>query len=132
MSEGRFRTRLTGVARDLADVIGEDGLARLVAHRGGARLTVHSTPRLESALAAELGPAYLPLQTAFAGESFDVPLLCSSPSRCSEEAILADLSTGHSADQIAPRYRITRRRVFRILARAKARRSTPSVHPSPA
>ena len=112
---------LSGLARDLAEAIGEDGLAALVAHRGGARLTVHVAPRPESRLAAELGPAYLPLQAAFAGLTFDVPLLSRRPAAVSEPVILAELASGRTADDIAPRYRITRRRVFRILSRARSR-----------
>lgn len=108
------RTRL---ADDLADTIGADGLARLIAYCGGARLTVHSAPRPDSDLALALGPAYHPLQSTYAGCAFDVPLCGTWVRHIPEQAILSDLAAGLSADRIAPRYRISRRRVFRIQAR---------------
>lgn len=103
------------LAEEIADVIGQEALARLVRHFGGARLTVPAQPRAGE-LAEVLGAAYPAFQTHFAGEAFDVPLLITV--RVQELRVLDALDQGLSADRIAPQMRISRRRVFRIQARA--------------
>lgn len=111
--------RPAGLAADLAEVIGDDGLAALVAAFGGAHIRVHVAPRPDSALARALGSRYRLLQRTYAGCQIDVPLLAAAPSQVSDATILSALSQGLSADAIAPRYRISRRRVYRIQARAR-------------
>lgn len=118
----------------LAEAVGEEGLRILVATRGGARLRVPTARRPNRRLELDLGPdLYAALVRTLSGIALDVPLLVAcdrgrgrardargrqlGAAEVDPAAVIAARAAGLTADQIAPRYRLTRVQVYRILAR---------------
>jgi hypothetical protein len=101
---------------DLIDMIGEEAVVKLVTAYGGTRLYVPHDPEADDALANSIGlPAALRLAQMYGGDRMDVPN--PTPRRV---RILQLRKSGLSVDAIARSLRCTRRRVFQVLAEARA------------
>lgn len=109
-------------AREIADVIGIDGLLSLVEHYGGTPVRVHTEQRPSSALAACLGAeAYRKLQATYPSEYIEVPLLHTGRDAVLAADVCDSRARGEMIRTIARRHKITMRRVYRILSRERDR-----------
>jgi hypothetical protein len=101
---------------ELVNLIGHDAAARLIEIFGGTRLYVPHSPHEDDLLSGSLGPeAALKLASIYGGDRIEVPN--PTPRRA---RILELRETGCSVDAIARKLGCTRRRVFQVLAEARA------------
>jgi hypothetical protein len=101
---------------ELIEMIGEEAVVKLVTAYGGTRLYVPHDPAADDPLASSIGlPAALRLAQTYGGDRVDVPN--PTPRRV---RILQLRKIGLSVDAIARSLRCTRRRVFQVLAEARA------------
>jgi DNA-binding NarL/FixJ family response regulator len=106
---------------ELIAVMGIPAAARLVAAFGGTRLYVPQTPGPDDALSAAVGhEAALALAQIYGGDRLEVPN--PTPRRVRIAQMRAD---GISVDAIARALGCTRRRVFQVLAEARANNRVP-------
>lgn len=108
--------RRGALLEELARTIGAEGANRLVAAFGGARLYIPHFPEPGDALSEAVGHATaIALAGVYGGDRIDVPN--PTPRR---ERILRMRAHGASVDAIARALGCTRRRVFQVLAEARA------------
>jgi hypothetical protein len=113
------RYQRSSMLDDLANEIGMDATARLVDIFGGTRLYIPHSPDEDDLLTASLGPeAARKLARVYGGDRIEVPN--PTPRR---KRIIELRETGCSVDAIARKLGCTRRRVFQVLAEARAKRS---------
>jgi Homeodomain-like domain len=102
--------------QELVDLIGRDAVAKLIDIFGGTRLYIPHSPQDDDLLTGSLGPeAALKLARIYGGDRIEVPN--PTPRRA---RILELRETGCSIDAIARNLGCTRRRVFQVLAEARA------------
>lgn len=102
--------------QELVDLIGQDAAAKLIDIFGGTRLYIPHSPQDDDLLTGSLGPeAALKLARIYGGDRIEVPN--PTPRRA---RILELRETGCSIDAIARNLGCTRRRVFQVLAEARA------------
>jgi hypothetical protein len=122
----RFKAEFEAGARgalleELIAVMGTPAAARLVAAFGGTRLYVPQTPGAEDALSAAVGhEAAMVLAQIYGGDRLEVPN--PTPRRV---RIAQMRAAGMSVDAIARALGCTRRRVFQVLAEARASNRVP-------
>jgi hypothetical protein len=110
------RPRRSSVLDELTNEIGADAAARLIDIFGGTRLYVPQSPDEDDLLTASLGhEAALKLARVYGGDRIEVPN--PTPRRA---RIIELRETGCSVDAIARKLGCTRRRVFQVLAEARA------------
>ncbi len=113
---GASAARRGALLEELARTIGAEGANRLVAAFGGARLYIPHFPEPGDALSEAVGHATaIALAGVYGGDRIDVPN--PTPRR---ERILRMRARGASVDAIARALGCTRRRVFQVLAEARA------------
>lgn len=101
---------------ELVEVVGHAAATQLVAAFGGTRLYVPHTPVPDDALSLSIGlEAAIKLSQVYGGDRLDVPN--PTPRRAQICLLWSD---GLTVDQIARRLKCTRRRVFQVLAEARA------------
>ena len=101
---------------ELVSLIGKDAAAKLIDIFGGTRLYVPHSPHDDDLLTGSLGAeAALKLASIYGGDRIEVPN--PTPRRA---RILELRETGCSVDAIARTLGCTRRRVFQVLAEARA------------
>jgi hypothetical protein len=101
---------------ELVGLIGKDAAAKLIDIFGGTRLYIPHSPQDDDLLSGSLGPeAALKLARIYGGDRIEVPN--PTPRRA---RILELRETGCSIDAIARNLGCTRRRVFQVLAEARA------------
>ncbi|MBF6559117.1 MAG: helix-turn-helix domain-containing protein [Candidatus Binataceae bacterium] len=106
---------------ELIAVMGTPAAARLVAAFGGTRLYVPQTPDAGDALSGAVGhEAAIALAQIYGGDRLEVPN--PTPRRVRIAQMRAD---GISVDAIARSLGCTRRRVFQVLAEARANNRVP-------
>ena len=106
---------------ELIAVMGTPAAARLVAAFGGTRLYVPQTPDAGDALSGAVGhEAAIALAQIYGGDRLEVPN--PTPRRVRIAQMRAD---GMSVDAIARALGCTRRRVFQVLAEARANNRVP-------
>jgi hypothetical protein len=106
----------TSTLDHLAGLVGNDGATRLVAVFGGTRLYVPQAPAPDDALSASIGfPAATALAEIYGGDRIDIPN--PTPRRV---RIVELRASGLSIDAIALALHCTRRRVFQVMAEARA------------
>ena len=109
------------VLEELTKLIGAPATQQMIAAFGGARLYVPRLPEPDDPLAQVLGlEAALALARVYGGDRLEVP---NPPSR--KARILELRQAGLSVDNIARQLGCTRRRVFQILAEARAAATRP-------
>jgi hypothetical protein len=102
--------------QELVDLIGQDAAAKLIDIFGGTRLYIPHSPQDDDLLTGSLGSeAALKLARIYGGDRIEVPN--PTPRRA---RILELRETGCSIDAIARNLGCTRRRVFQVLAEARA------------
>ena len=113
--------RDSAVLAELEAVIGYAATRRLVLRFGGARVPTSRAP--DGDLALVLREAYEPFCRHYAGsEWLEIPLRLPADATAADRLVAhvaSDAASGLSADQIAPRYGIHRRTVYRLLARQR-------------
>jgi Homeodomain-like domain len=110
------KPRRSSVLDELTNEIGADAAARLIDIFGGTRLYVPQSPDEDDLLTASLGhEAALKLARVYGGDRTEVPN--PTPRRA---RIIELRETGCSVDAIARKLGCTRRRVFQVLAEARA------------
>jgi len=103
---------------DLAEAIGEDAALKLVEAYGGRRVYIPHQPIDNDVLTSSIGlPAAIRLSEIYGGDRLEVPNPTPRKVR-----VLELRSDGLSVDAIARKLGCTRRRVFQVLADARARR----------
>ena len=106
----------SSVFDELVNEIGIDAAARLIDIFGGTRLYIPHSPDEDDLLTASLGKeAALKLARIYGGDRLEVPN--PTPRRA---RIIELRETGCSVDAIARKLGCTRRRVFQVLAEARA------------
>jgi hypothetical protein len=106
----------SSMLQDLVDLIGKDAAARLIDIFGGTRLYIPHSPQDDDLLTGSLGhEAAFKLARIYGGDRIEVPN--PTPRRA---RILELRETGCSIDAIARNLGCTRRRVFQVLAEARA------------
>ena len=104
---------------ELASVIGMDAVARLVDIFGGTRVYIPHSPEEDDLLTAAIGQeAAQKLARVYGGDRIEMPNPTPRRTR-----IIELRETGCSVDAIARKLGCTRRRVFQVLAEARAKRS---------
>ncbi len=112
----------TSTLDHLAGLVGNDGAARLVAAYGGTRIYIPQEPLVADALCQLLGhDALCKLAAIYGGDRIEIP---NPPPR--RLRILELRASGLSIDAIARSLHCTRRRVFQVMAEARATPSTPA------
>ncbi|HUN57758.1 MAG TPA: hypothetical protein VMU41_06555 [Candidatus Binataceae bacterium] len=110
------RLERPSLLQELVDLIGQDAAAKLVDIFGGTRLYIPHSPQDDDLLTESLGAeAALKLARIYGGDRIEVPN--PTPRRA---RILELRETGCSIDAIARNLGCTRRRVFQVLAEARA------------
>jgi hypothetical protein len=112
----RARSTRTSMLQSLIDLIGHDGAARLIEAFGGTRVYVPQAPEPADTLSATIG--HLPacaLAQIFGGDRLEVP---NPPPR--RARILELRANGLTINAIARTLSCTRRRVFQVIAEARA------------
>jgi hypothetical protein len=100
----------------LTGLVGGDAASRLVAAFGGTRIYVPQSPAPADTLSAFIGhPAAVALAQIYGGDRLEVP---NPPPR--RVQILELRASGLSIDAIALSLHCTRRRVFQVMAEARA------------
>ena len=100
----------------LAGLIGNDGATRLVAAFGGTRIYIPQTADPDDALSASIGfTAATALAEIYGGDRIEIPN--PTPRRV---RIVELRASGLSIDAIALALHCTRRRVFQVMAEARA------------
>jgi|SRR5271154_540041 len=113
--ESRRRERLS-MLQELINLIGPDAAAKLIDLFGGTRLYIPQSPQEDDLLCASIGiEAAAKLARTYGGDRLEMPN--PTPRRA---RILALRQTGCSVDAIARQLGCTRRRVFQVLAEARA------------
>jgi hypothetical protein len=111
--------RRSSILNQLINEIGMDAAAQLVEIFGGTRLYIPHSPDEDDLLTASLGrEAALKLARVYGGDRLEVPNPAPRRAR-----IIELRETGCSVDAIARKLGCTRRRVFQVLAEARAKRS---------
>jgi hypothetical protein len=104
---------------ELAGSIGMDATSRLVDIFGGTRLYIPHSPDEDDLLTAAIGQeAACKLARIYGGDRIEVPNPTPRRTR-----IIELRETGCSVDAIARKLGCTRRRVFQVLAEARAKQS---------
>ncbi|MGA2408765.1 MAG: helix-turn-helix domain-containing protein [Candidatus Binataceae bacterium] len=102
--------------QELINLIGTDAAAKLIEIFGGTRLYIPHSPHDDDLLSASIGiDAAAKLARFYGGDRLDVPN--PTPRRA---RIIELRKTGCSVDAIARQLGCTRRRVFQVLAEARA------------
>ena len=110
--------------REIADLIGMDGLACLVAHYGGTPLSIPKQMSPDWEPGRRLGEDVSQrLVRAFPGERLTVPLLNTGYRAKRNAEILEAHTGGQSAKEIAKRFGIHVRSVHRVIAAAREERA---------
>lgn len=106
----------TSTLDHLAGLVGNDGATRLVAAFGGTRIYIPQTAAPDDALSASIGfPAATALAAIYGGDRIEIPN--PTPRRV---RIVELRASGLSIDAIALALHCTRRRVFQVMAEARA------------
>lgn len=112
----------SAVLDELIESVGETVALKLVETFGGARVYIPHNPDATSPLAIEIGPeAAMKLARVYGGERVELPKPTARRAR-----ILELRTAGVSVDTIARQLGCTRRRVFQVLAEARATPATGS------
>jgi len=106
----------SSMLEELIELLGEEAAVKHVAAYGGTRLYVPHDPEADDALVSSIGlSAAIRLARVYGGDRVDVPNPTPRRTR-----ILQLRARGLSVDAIARSLQCTRRRVFQVLAEARA------------
>ncbi|MDP2144412.1 MAG: Mor transcription activator family protein [Gallionella sp.] len=108
-------TNYPGVFQEIAQLIGDEAAAKLVAQYGGVRLYIPSMPKLEHAIHQLLGDEIAQqLCGEFGGLSVEIPRACILQIVQRNKLILADRAEGMTQRQLALKYHLTERTIRKI------------------
>jgi len=109
-------------AKELADVIGLDGLLRLVGQYGGLSRKVPVAARPDHDFATCLNPEqYAALVETYRGERIDIPRLHRAYRQLIWHDVMQRRARGETVPSIARRHRLTERAIYLIQARMAAK-----------
>lgn len=112
---------LTGSIRDIAETIGVDIAAALVAHFGGTRLYVPAAPKPHHGIVKHLAPEQVArLVSTYGGQEIDVPMHLHDEAKARRGLIVKLRRERLSVRAIARQAKCTERHVWQVLADARA------------
>lgn len=113
---------LPGVIRELIDEIGLEATMRLVDNYGGLLLRIPREPKPGSPMERRLGqPAFDRLIGRWAGDRIWVPRCVALLTERRDQALLAEYEAGTPSKELARKFKVSDRHVWRILARSRRR-----------
>ncbi|OOZ41642.1 hypothetical protein BOW53_02890 [Solemya pervernicosa gill symbiont] len=108
--------------QDLADVVGIDGVLKIVEARGGIWLYVPRKANDDHWLARLIGfPALQQLVKIYAGEEIEIPRCAKSLKRAKDLEIANGIKEGASGAQLARQHHYTERGIRKVKRRLKER-----------
>ena len=108
---------LPPVAREIAEVIGMDGLLRLVEHYGGIVIRVPGNSGLNRVLTAEQYKAFV---HTFRNEKLAIPRLYAKQTMIALEETKRLDEQGYTREEIARQLKLTERCVYKRLAKSRS------------